>query len=141
MKNKASLGIVLVIAFAAVLITGLILHLKSHGIIIQPRSVLKIAHWVSGYVMAALLSIHWIQFRRMLAALRNKCRWFYGDTWLLIMLFIATLLTGTVKLLSPVKIPHIGLWHYCIGIAMGITVFIHLVRGLPSWRRLRKCSK
>ena len=43
----------------------------------------------------------------MLNALKKKFRWFYADIWLLIILFTATLLTGTVKLLSPVKIPHL----------------------------------
>lgn len=136
MKTRANIGIALVIAFAITLVTGIILHLKSHGIIIQPRGVLKTLHWIFGYAMTALLFIHWAQFKKMLNALRNKFRWFYADTWLLIILFIATLLTGTVKLLTPVKIPHLGLWHYGIGIAMSITVIIHLIRGLPSWYRI-----
>ena len=53
----------------------------------------------------------------------------------MIILFIATLLTGTVKMLSPVKIPHLGLWHYGIGIAMAVTVVIHLIRGIPALNR------
>lgn len=138
MKTRANIGIALVITFAITLVTGIILHLKSHGIIIQPRGVLKAGHWIFGYAMTVLLLIHWTQFQKMLNALKKKYRWFYADTWLLIILIIATLLTGTVKLLSPVKIPHLGLWHYGIGIAMSITAFIHLIRGLPSWNRMRK---
>ena len=138
MKTKTDIGTALAIAFAATLITGILLHLKSHGIIIQPRAFLKTAHWISGYAMSAFLLIHWIQFRKMLNALKQKFRWFYADTWLLIILFIATLLTGSIKLLSPVKIPHLGLWHYGIGLAMSIAAFIHLVRGLPAWHRMRK---
>lgn len=138
MKTKANIGLALVICFILTMIIGFILHLKSHGILIQPRSILKITHWAFGYAMAALLFIHWTQFRKMLAAMKKKFRWFYADTWLLIILFIATLLTGTVKLVSPIKIPHLGLWHYGIGLAMGITAVIHLVRGIPSWNRLRK---
>ena len=91
--------------------------------------------------MTALLFIHWAQFHKMLNALKKKFRWFYTDTWILIILFIATLLTGTVKLLTPVKIPHLGLWHYWFGMAMGITAIIHLIRGLPSWNRMRKISR
>ena len=125
MKSKANIGIALVITFAATLIIGIMLHLKSHGIIIQPRGVLKAVHWIFGYAMTVLLFIHWAQFQKMLNALKKKFRWFYADTWLLIILFIATLLTGTVKLLSPVKIPHLGLWHYWFGMAMGITAIIH----------------
>lgn len=142
MKSKANIGIALVITFAVTLVTGIILHLKSHGIIVQPRGVLKTVHWIFGYAMTALLIIHWAQFQKMLDALKKKFRWFYADTWLLIILFIATLLTGTVKLLTPIKIPHLGLWHYGFGIAMSITAIIHLVRGLPSWNKMRKiCRK
>lgn len=141
MKTKANIGLALVITFAVTLVTGIILHLKSHGIIMQPRSVLKIIHWLVGYAMTALLIIHWSQFSKMLTALKKKFRWFYADTWLLIILFIATVLTGTVKLLTPVKIPHLGLWHYAIGLAMSATALIHLIRGIPSWNRMRKYSK
>lgn len=141
MRTKANIGIALVITFAITLVTGIILHLKSHGIIIQPRSVLKAVHWIFGYAMTVLLCVHWAEFRKMLSALKKKFRWFYADTWLLLILFIATLLTGTVKLLSPVKIPHLGLWHYGIGIAMSITTLIHLIRGIPSWNRMRKASR
>lgn len=138
MKTKANIGIALVIAFAVTLTIGVILHLKGHGIIVQPRGVLKAVHWIFGYSMTVLLSIHWSQFNKMLTAMKKKFRWFYADTLLLILLFTATFLTGTLKLLSPVKIPHLGLWHYWFGIAMSITVVIHLVRGLPSWNRIRK---
>ncbi len=141
MKSKANIGIALVFTFAATLIIGIMLHLKSHGLIIQPRGVLKAVHWIFGYAMTVLLFIHWAQFQKMLNALKKKFRWFYADTWLLIILFIATLLTGTVKLLTPVKIPHLGLWHYWFGMAMGITAIIHLVRGLPTWNRMRKISR
>ena len=141
MRAKANIGIGLVAAFAATLGVGIILHLKSHGIIIQPRGMIKIIHWVLGYAMAALLFIHWTHFRKILPALKKKFKWFYVDTWILLILFLASLLTGTLKLLSPVKIPHLGLWHYGIGVIMGITAVIHLIRGIPSWNRLRKVGR
>ena len=141
MKTKANIGIALVITFAVTLVIGIILHLKSPGIIVQPRHLLKVAHWIFGYAMAALLFIHWAQFSKMLNALKNRFAWFYADTWLMIFLFVAALITGTVKLLSPVKIPHLGLWHYWIGLAMSITAVIHLVRGLPAWYRMIACRK
>ncbi len=141
MKTKANIGIALVVSFLITLILGVILHLKSHGILIQPRGMLKTVHWVFGYAMTVLLFIHWTEFRKVLSAMRKRIGWFYADTWLLIVLFLATLLTGTVKLLSPVKIPHLGLWHYGLGIAMSITIFIHLVRGLPTWNRMCKSTK
>lgn len=135
MRTKANIGIALIATFVITVVIGILLHLKGHGIIIQPRSVLKIIHWIFGYAMTALMIIHWTQFRRMLSAMKNRFRWFYADTWLMIILFIATLLTGTVKMLSPVKIPHLGLWHYGIGIAMAVTVVIHLIRGIPALNR------
>ena len=141
MKTKANIGIALVIAFVITLTIGVILHLKSHGIVVQPRGVLKTIHWIFGYTMTALLFIHWTQFGKNLKALKKRFRWFYADTVLLIILFIATLLTGSVKLLSPVKIPHLGLWHYGLGIAMSITIVIHLFRGIPTWNRLRKSRR
>lgn len=137
-KTKANIGIAWVIAFAVTLILGIILHLKGHGIIVQPCGVLKTVHWIFGYTMTVLLFIHWAQFRKMLNALKKKIKWFYADTWFLIILFLVTLLTGTVKLLTPVKIPHLGLWHYGLGIAMSITAIIHLIHGLPAWTRMRK---
>lgn len=139
-KTKANIGIAMVGFFIIAVITGIILHLKGHGIVIQPRNIIKIAHWTAGYLMTALFFIHWSQFSRMLTALKDKFKWFYADTKLLIVLFIATLVTGTVKLLSPVKIPHLGLWHYWLGLTMGITALLHLVRGLPAWNRLRKAG-
>lgn len=52
-KTKANVGMTLIILFLITLITGVILHLKSHGIIIQPRSVIKVVHWVAGLLMAS----------------------------------------------------------------------------------------
>lgn len=138
MKTKANVGMALVVAFAVTLIVGVILHLKSHGIIVQPRGVLKVVHWVFGYVMTVLLCVHWSQFQKMLGSMKRNFRWFYADTLLLKFLFIATVLTGTVKLLTPVKIPHLGLWHYGLGVAMSVAAIVHLVRGLPALNRLRR---
>ena len=78
MKTKANIGIALVITFAVTLIIGIILHFKGHGIVIQPRGVLKTVHWIFGYAMTALLFIHWSQFSKMLNALKKKFRWFYA---------------------------------------------------------------
>lgn len=74
----------------------------------------------------------------MFSNIKNRFRWFWCDTWAVIILVGHTFLTGLVKLLSPVKIPHLGMWHYGLGIAMAVVVAIHLIRGIPSWNRLRK---
>lgn len=137
-KTKANVGMTLLILFLITLITGVILHLKSHGIILQPRSVIKIVHWMAGFLMVAFACWHGIQFKKMFSALKAKFRWFWADTWVVILFIGITFLTGLVKLLSPVKIPHLGLWHYILGLIMSAAIVIHLFRGLPGWNRLRK---
>ena len=137
-KSKANIGMTLVILFAITLVTGIILHLKKHGIIIEPRSVIKIVHWIAGLLMVGLALVHGLQFKKMLSAMKAKFLWFWGDTLVVIVFICLTIITGAVKLLSPVKIPHLGLWHYWFGIIMTVSVIVHLFRGIPSWNRLRK---
>lgn len=137
-KKKANVGLTLIILFLITLVTGIILHLKKHGVLIEPRAVIKIVHWVAGFLMVAFAVWHGVQFKKMFTAIKSRFRWFWCDTWV-VMLFIGlTFITGLLKLVSPVKIPHLGLWHYWMGIIMSVTIAIHLVRGLPSWNRLRK---
>ncbi len=138
LKSMANIGITLVILFAITLVTGIILHLKKHGIIIEPRSVIKIVHWIAGFLMVGLALIHGFQFKKMLSAMKAKFLWFWGDTWVVIVFICLTFITGAIKLLSPVKIPHLGLWHYWFGVIMTVAVIVHLFRGIPSWNRLRK---
>ena len=137
-KSKANIGMTVVILFAITLVTGIILHLKKHGIIIEPRSVIKIVHWIAGLLMVGLALVHGLQFKKMLSAMKAKFLWFWGDTLVVIVFICLTIITGAVKLLSPVKIPHLGLWHYWFGIIMTVAVIVHLFRGIPSWNRLRK---
>ena len=137
-KSKANIGMTLIIWFAITLVTGIILHLKKHGIIIEPRSVIKIVHWIAGLLMVGLALVHGLQFKKMLSAMKAKFLWFWGDTLVVIVFICLTIITGAVKLLSPVKIPHLGLWHYWFGIIMTVAVIVHLFRGIPSWNRLRK---
>lgn len=137
-KSKANIGMTLVILFVITLATGIILHLKKHGIIIEPRPVIKTVHWVAGFLMVAFSCWHGSQFMKMLDAMKAKFRWFWGDTWVVMIVIGLTFITGLVKLLSPVKIPHLGLWHYWFGIIMTVFVIVHLFRGIPSWNRLRK---
>lgn len=138
LKTKADVGMTLVILFLITFITGIILHLKSHGIILQPRAVIKVVHWVAGLLMAVFACWHGIQFRKMFTAMKSKFRWFWCDTWVVILFTALAVITGLVKLLSPVKIPHLGLWHYWMGLIMTVAIIVHLFRGLPSWNRLRK---
>lgn len=137
-KEKANIGMTLLILFLITFATGIILHLKKHGIVIEPRSVIKIIHWIAGFAMVAFAYWHGSQFWKMLTNMRSRFRWFWCDTWAVIFFTFLTFATGLVKLLSPVKIPNLGLWHYWFGILMTVVIAIHLVRGIPSWNRLRK---
>ncbi len=128
----------LIILFAITLVTGIILHLKKHGMVIEPRPVIKAIHWIAGFLMVGFAYIHGLQFKKMLSAMKTKFRWFWGDTWVVMVFICLTFITGGIKLLSPVKIPHLGLWHYWFGIIMTVSVIVHLFRGIPSWNRLRK---
>lgn len=137
-KIKANVGITLVILFLITLVTGIILHLKKHGIIIEPRPVIKIIHWVAGVLMVFFACVHGIQFKKMWQSLRKRFMWFWADTWLVIVFTGLAFLTGLIKLLTPVKIPNLGIHHYWFGIIMSIFIAIHLIRGIPGWNRLRK---
>lgn len=137
-KSKVNVGITLLFLFLIVVVTGVILHLKSHGTIIQPRGVIKLIHWIAGLLMAVFAAWHGTQVKKMLNAMKIKFPWFWYDTMILIIFLGLTLLTGLIKLLSPVKIPHLGLWHYWFGIIMTVTVLVHLIRGIPAWIRLKK---
>lgn len=137
-RTKANIGLTLVILFLITLITGIILHLKKHGIVVEPRPVIKIVHWAAGFIMVFFFVWHAIDFKKMLATMKKKFLWFWVDTRLVGIFTLLTFATGLVKLLSPVKIMHLGLWHYWFGIIMAVAIIVHLVRGIPSWNRFRK---
>lgn len=139
--RKANVGIVLVTLTLVTAVTGIILHLKRHGLIIEPRQVIKMIHWIAGYLMAAIAIWHYAQFRLVLRAMKKSLPWFRAESWILAVVLAATVITGAVKMFSPVRIPHLGLWHYNLGLAMTALAIIHLVRGLPCWWRLHKSGR
>lgn len=138
-KTKANIGLTLVILFLTTLITGIILHLKKHGVVVEPRQVIKIIHWAAGFLMVFFCVCHAIDFRKMLKAMKKKFLWFWVDTILVGIFTILAFASGLLKLVSPVKIMHLGLWHYWFGIIMSVAIVVHLVRGIPGWKRLRTC--
>ncbi len=107
--TKANIGLTLVVLFLITLVTGIVLHLKKHGIVLEPRSVIKIIHWAAGFLMVAFTCWHARQFWAMFCNLKKPLRWFWGDTWILIITIGLTFITGAIKLFSPEKIPHLGL--------------------------------
>jgi len=137
-QNKVNIGISLLMLFFITLVTGIILHLKKHGTIIDPRLVIKFIHWIAGILMIGLTCWHGSQFWKMFCKLKQRLLWFWIDTIAVTILMTITFVTGAVKLLSPVKIPHLGMWHYVFGIAMAIAIALHMVRGIPALKRLLK---
>lgn len=131
LKAKSGIGMALVVLFATTLVTGIILHLKKHGIVVEPRNVIKIIHWLSGFTMGVIACFHGKHFWRVFINTLKRRTPSGINTLVLLILLIATMVTGLVKLVSPVKIQGLGLWHYWIGIIMSVSVLFHLVRGIP----------
>lgn len=131
LKQKRTVDTLLAISFIIVLVTGVMLHLKKHGIIIEPRSILKAIHYYTGFFMTACLAFHATVYYRILRSMAKRHKLFCTVTWILAVTFLATLGTGVVKIASPVKIPHLGLWHYWLGMIMSLCAIIHLYIAFP----------
>ena len=56
--TKIRINLLLTVAFVLVFVTGMLLHLKKHGIEIEPREVLKVAHAAAGFLMIACALCH-----------------------------------------------------------------------------------
>ena len=137
-RHKRIIDTVLTACLVIVAATGILLHLKKHGIVIEPRAVLKAIHYYVGYLFSLCALLHVQMCLPVLQKMKAK-PWFRRFTWALLGFGTAVLLTGTVKLLSPVKIPHIGLWHFWLGLFMIATAARHLWAALPwllaKWRK------
>lgn len=137
-RHKRIIDTVLTACLVIVAATGIMLHLKKHGIVIEPRAVLKAIHYYVGYLFSLCALLHVQMCLPVLQKMKAK-PWFRRFTWALLGFGTAVLLTGTVKLLSPVKIPHIGLWHFWLGLFMIATAARHLWTALPwllaKWRK------
>ena len=137
-RHKRIIDTVLTACLVIVAATGIMLHLKKHGIVIEPRAVLKAIHYYVGYLFSLCSLLHVQMCLPVLQKMKAK-PWFRRFTWALLGFGTAVLLTGTVKLLSPVKIPHIGLWHFWLGLFMIATAARHLWTAMPwllaKWRK------
>ena len=137
-RYKRIIDTVLTACFFIVAVTGIMLHLKKHGISIEPRYVLKAIHYYAGYLFSLCALLHVQMCLPVLQKMKAK-PWFRRFTWILLGICAALLLTGIVKQFSPVKIPHLGLWHYWFGIIMIVTAVRHLWTALPwllaKWKK------
>lgn len=137
-RYKRIIDTVLTACLVIVAATGIMLHLKKHGIVIEPRAVLKAIHYYTGYLFSLCALLHVQMCLPVLQKMKAK-PWFRRFTWILLGICAALLLTGIVKQFSPVKIPHLGLWHYWFGIIMIVTAVRHLWTALPwllaKWKK------
>lgn len=136
--HKRIIDTVLTACLVIVAATGIMLHLKKHGIVIEPRAVLKAIHYYAGYLFSLCALLHVQMCLPVLQKMKAK-PWFRRFTWILLGICAALPLTGIVKQFSPVKIPHLGLWHYWFGIIMIVTAVRHLCTALPwflaKWKK------
>ena len=88
-------------------------------------------HYCTGFVMVALTAVHVGNYIKSFKALSVKYPYTVINSQVLMVMLAIVFLTGLVKLLSPVKIPNLGLWHYWLGIIMSVAAVIHLWRMLP----------
>ena len=137
-RHKRIIDTVLTACLVIVAATGIMLHLKKHGIVIEPRAVLKAIHYYVGYLFSLCALLHVQMCLPVLQKMKAK-PWFRRFTWILLGICAALPLTGIVKQFSPVKIPHLGLWHYWFGIIMIVTAVRHLCTALPwllaKWKK------
>lgn len=137
-RYKRIIDTVLTACLVIVAATGIMLHLKKHGIVIEPRAVLKAIHYYAGYLFSLCTLLHVQMCLPVLQKMKAK-PWFRRFTWILLGICAALPLTGIVKQFSPVKIPHLGLWHYWFGIIMIVTAVRHLWTALPwllaKWKK------
>ena len=137
-RYKRIIDTVLTACLVIVAATGIMLHLKKHGISIEPRYVLKAIHYYAGYFFSLCALLHVQMCLPVLQKMKAK-PWFRRFTWILLGICAALPLTGIVKQFSPVKIPHLGLWHYWFGIIMIVTAVRHLWTALPwllaKWKK------
>ena len=137
-RYKRIIDTVLTASLVIVAATGIMLHLKKHGIVIEPRAVLKAIHYYAGYLFSLCALLHVQMCLPVLQKMKAK-PWFRRFTWILLGICAALPLTGIVKQFSPVKIPHLGLWHYWFGIIMIVTAVRHLWTALPwllaKWKK------
>lgn len=137
-RYKRIIDTVLTACLVIVAATGIMLHLKKHGIVIEPHAVLKAIHYYAGYLFSLCALLHVQMCLPVLQKMKAK-PWFRRFTWILLGICAALPLTGIVKQFSPVKIPHLGLWHYWFGIIMIVTAVRHLWTALPwllaKWKK------
>ncbi|MGN0206200.1 MAG: hypothetical protein ACI4BC_03060 [Muribaculaceae bacterium] len=131
MKSNRTIDTLLVISTIGVVATGIMLHLKKHEILIEPRDILKIIHYSLGAIMVLCGYLHYRVRTGILSAMKKSKPMFRAFSLVLLWLIVTLTLTGAWKLFDPVKIPHLGLIHYYMGIAMAVVSVIHLRSALP----------
>ena len=131
LHTKRRIDTALAVTALLTALTGIALHLKKHGILIEPRAALKVVHYALGFAMLACATLHASLTLRLMRPMGTKRPWFVRMAWLLLLLLAAGGVTGLLKLASPVKIPHLGLIHYWVGVGITLSAAFHLGIALP----------
>lgn len=131
LQTKRRVDTALAVTVLLTALTGIALHLKKHGILVEPRAVLKTVHYVMGFAMLACATLHASLTLRLMRPMGTKRPWFVRMAWLLLLLLAAAGVTGLLKLALPVKIPHLGLIHYWAGVMLTLSATFHLSIALP----------
>jgi magnesium-transporting ATPase (P-type) len=138
-KKRTNVAVSLLVLFLATFITGFTLHLKKHGIVVEPRPLIKLSHWMIGVLMGLFALCHANSFWKIFVARRRSSPLFWIDTTIVAIFVTTTVVTGLIKLLSPVKIPHLSMWHYYSGMAMAAVIVVHLICIILIKKRIAKC--
>ncbi|MGM9694490.1 MAG: DUF4405 domain-containing protein [Alloprevotella sp.] len=129
--TKTKINLMLTVTFVLVFVTGILLHLKKHGLVLEPREVLKVAHYAAGFLMVGCALCHVLFTSKVFRIVGASRHIFFFFTCLLEAALFLVFVTGVLKLLSPVMIPHLGLVHYWLGIVMTVSASVHLFTVLP----------
>ena len=95
-RYKRIIDTVLTACLVIVAATGIMLHLKKHGIVIEPRAVLKAIHYYAGYLFSLCALLHAQMCLPVLPKLNAK-PWLRRFTWTLTGICATLLLTSTGK--------------------------------------------
>jgi hypothetical protein len=129
LKDLAMLIIALV-----VLVTGIVLHLKVYGVVVEPRAVIKVVHYVAGFLLVAMMVMHFAAHAKWYGPV-CKAQPVYGAIIAVMgVVALATFVTGLVKLCAHVR--GLGAWHFWLGIALAVFVVYHISKGLPYVRKM-----
>lgn len=127
----------LIPAFLLSFATGIGLHLAGHGTNCAVWHVWMVFHLLTGSVFLAAAAVHAVLHRKWYEALvRGKIGRRGRVTAILSAVFAAVVVTGVVLLGVEGVNTKIGLWHYRLGLLVGVLASGHAIRRISVLRAL-----